>query len=112
MNASVDIGQFVVGEKPIALEYTFQDASGTDLDITGYVAKFSWREKSGVATTQNATLSGTGDDGRVTYVWSGSEFMSPGHYIGELWVGNNTHRFASVLITWTVRTAVGAVPAI
>lgn len=108
---SVQIGPYVVGEKPTPLQYTFQDSVGAVLDLSGYTAKFVYREQYGVATTVNATIpSPTG--GVAQYVWTGVEFPTPGHYRARFWVGNNAQRFASVLILFDVADAEGPVPSI
>jgi hypothetical protein len=110
---TVCIGPYVVGERPVPLEYQFQNSDGSARDITAYGVRFIWRERDGASTTRNGLLSATPTDGKVTYVWQGDEFPTPGHYRAEFWVGNGgTLKFASVLITWDVRAAVGPVPSI
>lgn len=106
---SVSIGPFVVGEKPIPLQYTFQDSNGTALDLTGYTVKFVYHEQFGPSTTANATLANAAG-GIVQYVWLGSEFPTPGHYRARFWAGNGAQRFASVLITFDVADPEGPVP--
>jgi hypothetical protein len=108
---TLDLGTFVVGEKPTALEYQFLNSDNTVIDLTGYTAKFVYRERDGVASTANAAVS-TPAQGKVTYTWLGTEMPTPGHYQAEFWVGNGAQRYASWLITWTVRTSTGPVPAI
>lgn len=109
---SVEIGPFVVGEKPAQLVYQFQDYNGAPIDLTGYTVQFNWRElfdaapQSAAGTLVNAAL------GEVGYLWTGGEFAYPGHYSGQFWVGNNLLRFASNLITFDVATAVAPAPAI
>lgn len=107
----VTIGPYVVGEKPAPFVYTFQDYAGAALPITGYAAKFIVRRSDDPAGAQtyNATVS-NGAAGQVTYTWTGAEFPVPGHYLAEMWVGNGSNRFASVLIRFDVRSAVGPVP--
>ena len=110
---TVCIGPFVTGERPVPLEYQFQNSDGSPRDITAFAVRFIWREKDGAPTTRNGLLSGTPTDGKVTYVWQGDEFLTPGHYLAEFWVGNGASlKFASVKITWDVRAAVGPVPVI
>lgn len=109
---SVTIGPYVVGEKPAPLQYTFQDSSGNALDLTGYTVKFTVRESLGSSSTYNGALSGSPTAGVVQYIWTGTEFPTPGHYRARFWVGNLTNRFASVLILFDVADAEGPVPAI
>lgn len=106
----VVIGPFVVGEKPAPLIYTFQDSNGNALDITGYTAKFHYKEQNGSYVEQAATLVNPTTSGQVQYQWTGVEFPTPGHYLAEFWVGNLTQRFASWLIEFDVRAAIGVVP--
>ena len=113
---TVCIGPYVTGERPVPLEYQFQNSDGSARDITGYAVRFVFREQEtapAAATTRNGLLSATPTDGKVTYVWQGDEFGTPGHYRAQFWVGNGgTLKFASVLITWDVSAAVGPVPVI
>lgn len=109
---NVQIGPYVVGEKPIPLQYAFLDSSGNALDLTGYTVKFMLRESLGSSTTYNATLNAPPTAGVVQYVWTGTEFPTPGHYRARFWVGNSSQRFASVLILFDVADAEGPVPAI
>jgi hypothetical protein len=102
-------GNFVVGEKPNALEYQFQDASGAPLNLTGYTARFVYREHDGVAVTATASVSDP-LNGKVLYTWLGGELTVPGHYEAEFWVGNGSQAYASEKITWPVRLPVGPVP--
>jgi hypothetical protein len=111
---AVSIGPFVVGEKPAPLQYQFLDSSGVPINLGAYTAKFSCVER-GAPTITAACVNATVTDaaaGKVTYVWNGTEWPTAGRYEAELWVGNTTQRFASVLITFTVRTAVACVPVI
>lgn len=107
----IKLGLFTVGEKPAPLVYQFLDNDGLVINLTGYTVKFVWEPVGGTDTTGNGILL-VAASGTVQYTWTGTEFAVPGQYQGEFWVGNGTNRWASVLITWTVRAAVGTVPAI
>jgi len=109
---SVTISEpFVVGEIPAPLQYNFLDASGEPIDLSGFAAKFSLRERNGAASTYNATVTSP-TVGEVTYQWTGAEFATSGHYRAEFWVGNGIHRYASVDILFDVAVSVGPVPQI
>lgn len=112
MAASITIGPYVSGEKPAPLEYTFKDATGAAINLTGYSAKFNYRPADGslAAAQGNATVSATPTDGKVTYTWTGAEFSQPGAWWAEVWVGNTTNKLCSLRLEYTVRAAVGAVP--
>jgi BppU N-terminal domain len=113
MASDITIGPYVVGEKPVPLEYTFLESDGTVLNLTGYTAKFVTRpvdDPSAVAT-YSATVSSPAA-GVVTYTWDGTELVTPGSHWAELWVGNTVNRYASLRMTYSVRQSVGPVPAI
>lgn len=105
---------FVVGEIPDPVEYQFQQANGTPLPVGGFQARFTVRERWSTTPAEYAAQVTDGPAGKVTYTWTGSEFPTPGRYLAELWVGNTPggSRFASVLLSFTARAPVGAVPAI
>lgn len=110
---NVQIGPYVVGEKPVPLLYTFLDSNGNVIDLTGYTAKFAIHESLGLTSgTLNATVNNPPTAGVVQYTWAGTEFLTPGHYRARFWVGNLAQRFASVLITFAVADSEGPVPAI
>lgn len=111
---TINLGEFTAGEKPAPLVYQFQKADGTPLDLSAsYVARVTYRERFGTPTLVSTGVTVTsGVNGEVTYVWTGAELASPGHYYLEVWAGNGTNRFASELIEYDVRAAVGVVPVI
>lgn len=107
----IDLGPYVVGEKPPPLEYTFQNSAGAAINLTGYTAKFKYQRTDDSATEANATVSDA-VAGKVTYTWTGPEFATPGDYWAEVWVGNGTNRYASLRLEYTVRAGVGSTPSI
>ena len=109
MSNEVAIGPYVVGEKPPPLTYSFLDSNGVAVNLTGYTAKFVCKEADGTVTTWNAVVS-TPLSGTVEYVWTGVEFLTPGHYRAEFWAGNTTNRYASLVLVFQVRDSVGPVP--
>jgi hypothetical protein len=102
---------YVIGEKSSPLTYQFQDSGGAAIDITGYTAKFQYQEHDGSATVVSATVT-DGPNGKVTYIWTGSEFTTAGRYRAQFWAGNGTNRFASTDILFEVALPVGPVPSI
>lgn len=108
---SIDLGEFIVGEKPAPLTYQFLTAAGTAINITGWDAVFTVREKWGTAQELTANVT-AGPAGKVTRTWDGTEFPTPGEYEAVFWVGNGTNRFASTPIAWVARASVGSIPAI
>jgi len=110
-DTEVAIGPYVVGEKPPPLEYSFLDSNGVAINLTGYTAKFVYKEADSAAITVNASVS-TPLSGTTEYVWTGTEFATPGHYQAEFWAGNLTNRYASLVLVFQVRESVGPVPSI
>ena len=109
---TVEIGPYVVGEIPPPLEYTFLDATGAAINITGYAARFQQAEIDGGftnATTSNAVVT-DGANGKVTFTWTAANFAHPGRFGGMFFVGNGTNRYASWLITWTTCASVDTPP--
>lgn len=111
---TVEIGPYVVGEIPPPLEYTFLDANGVAINLTGFTVRFQRAEIDGGfanAVTVNGALSDA-VNGKVTYSWIATDFSYPGRYGGMFFVGNGTNRFASWLITWTTCASVDVPPSI
>jgi hypothetical protein len=100
----------VIGEKPAPLQYQFQDSAGVALPIVGYTVKFNVREQSAAGATQYNGALIDGPNGIVGYTWLGTEFLTPGTYLSEFWTGNGAQRYASWVITFQVRSAIGTVP--
>jgi hypothetical protein len=100
--AAIDLGEFVVGERPDPLEHTFKNYAGGAINLTGYSAKWQYAEQHGSGVEAAASVS-DGPGGKATYTWTAAEFGQPGHYTGFMWAGNGTQRYASPPITWTVR---------
>lgn len=111
---TVEIGPYVVGEIPPPLEYTFLDASGVAINLTGFVARFQRAEIQGGFTggvTVNAAVTDP-VNGKVTYTWTATDFPHPGRFGGMFFVGNGTNRYASWLIVWTTCASVDTPPSI
>lgn len=110
-SSSITIGPYVVGEKPPPLVYSFKDASGVAINLTGYSVRFQVQRTDATAAVFNGTLS-DGPAGTVSYTWTGTEFTTAGKYWAEFWAGNGVNRYASLRLEFTVRAAVGTAPAI
>lgn len=113
---SVELGSYVVGEVPPPLEYQFLDADGNPIDLTGFgVATFQWspyvQGQFIDPHIETATVS-TPTEGRVTYVWDGTEFQLPGEYASMFFVNDGTTQYASILIFWHVCLSVGPAPSV
>lgn len=105
MSDIITLGPYHAGERPAPVAYTFQDANGADLVLTGYTAVFVWKDQDGPPITRAATLVGA----TATHGWGLADLAEPGSYSGQMWVGNGTNRFASVPMAWRVFPSV-AIP--
>lgn len=108
---SVSPGEYVLGEIPDPLSYSFLDSTGAPIDLTAYAAWFEWQERDGAVGQGSAVVTAPAS-GTVTYTWTGAEFTTAGSYTAYFWTGNGTNRLASVPVKFTVRLPVGTVPSI
>lgn len=108
----IELGQFVLGEIPPPLEYQFLDADGVPIDLSGYTGRFSLRLRwDDTGTVYNVFGSPT-VDGKVTYVWDGTEWPTAGEYWAEFIAGNGVNRYVSHRISMCVGDPVAPVPSI
>lgn len=110
MTDRIDLGPYTAGEIPPPFAYTFTDADGAAIDLTGYEARFVWARNDGAPTTRTAAVTGAAA-GEVTHTWVEADLADEGSYDGEVWAGNGTNRYASPPIRYFVRAAVD-IPAI
>jgi hypothetical protein len=106
---TIQLDEFVCGERPNPLVYQFLDSTRNPLDLSGYTCKFEWREFDGPASILDAQVTDP-THGKVTYFWTGTEFLTPGHYRAQFWTGNSIQRYASWFILWTAALPVGSIP--
>jgi hypothetical protein len=105
MTSSITIGPFIAGEHPPPLAYTFEDANGVPINLTGYSAKLVLTEIDGLPSTADAAVT-TPAEGEVTYTWAEGDLATPGVYEAVIWAGNGgTTRFASLPIRFVVDDA-------
>jgi hypothetical protein len=113
---TVELGSFVVGEVPPPLEYQFLDADGVPINLTGFtVVTFQWSEVVQGQFVLPVIETGTVTDavaGKVTYVWDGDEFDSPGEHAALFYVNDGTTQYASLTITWHVCLSIGTPPTV
>ena len=106
------IGPFTAGEIPPPLEVDFKKSDGTPIDFSAggpWTAKFIYRAYGGAFVTKSCPAP-TLNTGAVTYIWVEADLATPGDYEAEMWVGNGSNRYDSVLFQYQVLAAV-AVPA-
>jgi hypothetical protein len=109
---TVCTGPFVAGEVPDPLSYTFLYADGTPINLTGYQARFAYAEQAARDAPVSRTAALGPADGEVVYTWEAADLAVPGRYVGELWAGDGTLRYASVRVRWNVHRPVGPPPSI
>lgn len=107
MKKFIEIGPWIVGETPEPLNYTFLNANNELIPLTGYTGVFQFRTSAGV-TERAATLIGS----TATFTWTGTDLATPGVHEGVFWVGNGTHRFASIPFIYRVNPGPGTAPTI
>jgi hypothetical protein len=113
MADTLTIGPYVVGEKPAPLVYQFLDSAGAPINLTGYATpEFHFQRTDSSTTVTGAAVVTDAANGKVSHVWLGTEFTTPGRWWCEFWVGNGTQRYASKRMEARVRAAVGTAPAI
>jgi len=114
LNITTADNPFVVGEKQPPFEYQFKDYAGAPINLLNYAARASFRERWAAVATVDGRAAAVTDsaNGKVTYTWQGDEYPTPGQWLGELWVGNGTQRYCSLLFTFLVRAPVASVPSI
>lgn len=108
MATKLEIGPYVVGEKPPPYEYTFLDSDGTAINLTGYSAEFRVQRVDGPVVSGAATITAP-TEGKITHTWTGTEFPTPGRYWAEFVTGNGVNRFNSLRLEFTVRANIGTV---
>lgn len=112
MTTVTTIGPYTAGEKAEPLVYTFLDAAGSAIDITGYDAKVTIGPLGDDAEERDADLSTDGSDGAVEYEWDPEDLATAGYWDIQFWAGNGTQLFASPIFRYRVAAAVGTAPAI
>jgi len=112
MAAATVLGPYTAGEIPPPLEVDFKKSDGAVIDFSQngpWTAKFVYRSYGGAFVTRSAVIV-AGATGAVTYAWIAADFVTPGDFEAEMWVGNGTNRYDSIPFQYTVLPAV-AVPA-
>lgn len=101
------IGPYTVGERPEPIRVTFLDFEGNPLDLTGYSVDFVIEAISGVAESNigqgAASIVAPSANGVTQYAWIEADFLNPGRYRGQMWVGNGgAQKIASLELWWDV----------
>jgi hypothetical protein len=106
------IGPFTVGEIPGDLVVTFEDDDGNAIaDISGWTVKFVGEEIGGDKFSEDGEVS-SGTNAEAKYVWDGTLLTETGFYRAQLWIGNGTKRFASIVFEFLVEDGPGDTPSI
>lgn len=100
----IELGSFVVGEVPPPIEYSYLDAAGDPINLTGYTATFSIVKGDGTDLSRTADLS-DGPNGEVTYIWVAADMDTAGVLRCEFKATNGTNTFYSERFVGYVRAA-------
>lgn len=102
---TIEVGPWTAGEKPGRLEYTFLDANGDPIDLTGYTITFVYERYGAAAVTRSAVLV-TAASGIVGYTFVAADLDTGGIYNGEFRATNGTNAYASERLIYRVYDAV------
>lgn len=105
---TIDLGSFVAGEIPEALVVTMT-RNGVALNLTGYTAKWQFGKQGEASTTAAATITSP-STGVTRYDWVSGNMATAGFYVGYMWVGNGSQKYASERFVWTVDEGIGTAP--
>lgn len=104
---TVDLGTYTDGEIPEPLEYTFLDADGAVIDLTGFTATFHLRI--GAVDADLAATVSDPDAGEVTHTWLDGELERQGNSGSlrcEFTVSNGTNTYTSERLRGFIRAAI------
>lgn len=102
---SITIGSYVAGEVPEPLEYSFLDADGDPLDLTGFTVTFRLSFDGAAGVESSADLSATPTDGTVTYAWAAGDLVA-GALGAEFEATDGTNTYISDRLVGTVARAI------
>ena len=108
--APVDIGPHIAGEIIVPLTFTYRDADGDPIVLTGYTVRVSYRVNRGTQVLRNGAL-GTGP-GEVVYTWVAADLTTAGLMEGEIIAGNGLNRLAQRFRLPILAPLGGTLPAI
>lgn len=100
----IRIGPYCNGERPEPLSYTFLDADGDPIDLTGYTATFRLSINGATGESNAATVT-TPASGLVTYTWAADDLVA-GTIRAEFVVTNGTNTYISDRLVGHVRAAI------
>lgn len=94
------LGTYQKGEVPEPLTYTFRDADGALLDLTGYSSvTWWWRTPAGTDSSVAASITGAAT-GLVEATWTAAMTAAVGVHTGVFWLAPGP--VPSVTLVWSV----------
>jgi hypothetical protein len=107
---SKSIGPFTAGERPPPLVYTYLDADGLAIDLTGMTGWFIFRRGDDAPVVRSAPVT-DGPGGEQTFAWVDADLATSGLYRAEMWAGTASGiKLASVVYAYRVREALAVPP--
>jgi hypothetical protein len=85
MSSYSTLGYFVVGERPESWVHTWEDSTGTPIDITGWTVNTTWRINDGTQQ-ERAGVVVSGAAGTAKHVWHAGDLTEAGILAGEMTV--------------------------
>jgi hypothetical protein len=101
---STVIGPYTSGERPEPLEYSFLDADGAPVNLTGFTATFRL-SINGQPGSSNAASVTTPLEGTVTYTWAADD-LTAGALRAEFVATNGTNTYISDRLVGQVAAAI------
>lgn len=93
----IELGPFTAGEIPEQLVYTFKDSTGELMNLSGFSGEFHYRKGDNTVVAPAVV-----DGSTITHTWQTSDLAESGLYSAVFWVGDGTHRYASVHFLYRV----------
>jgi hypothetical protein len=94
--------KYAISEIPEDVAYTYFDATGAPINLTGFAVQGVFTDEEGAETSRAGTLV-SGPNGQVSWSWTDGDLDTKGQYRLVLWVtlggGSPTARYASQPIT-------------
>lgn len=94
--------KYALTEIPEDIDYTFYDATGANINLTGFAVKGVVTDEQGIELSRTGTLV-SGPLGTVRWSWANGDLDTVGQYRLVFWVtlggGSPTARYASQPIT-------------
>jgi hypothetical protein len=106
------LGPFYVGEVPLPLQVTIQDADGVVIDISAYTGDMVIERVDGGSVTGIGagaiSFTTDGEDGAIEYAWLAADFSEAGRYRAQMWIDDSINTLASEIYEFDVLSGTGS----